>query len=356
MQARRITVSTLALLIAAYPPFAFATNCAAGDQALAANQNTSLRSQCPNGFTGAIRGSLQQSMADNPQIAQMVSASAQQQGVPVSLALAVAYQESRFNPCAGSFSGVLGPMQLTTRTASSLGYDRNMLGQNIDGGMAVLRRAVNACGTSDYACLASRYNGSSPNQQADWARGVGAADQQLQNNQALQDQACSGNSTAPTTPVRPINNQTGGECPTPEGSNSTTNPNTPVKSEADYQKYLGQSWGQNQECASLTKYFNPSLGAASTWRRGDQVQGNTNLRPGTPIATFNFGDRYGPPGSPGGSSGVSHTGIYLGQSAEGVRILDQWNGSGGARIHTIPWSDWNGNASEGGSRYYTISH
>ena len=75
---------------------------------------------------------------------------------------------------------------------------------------------------------------------------------------------------------------------------------------------------------------------------------------GTPIATFNFNGAYGPPDSPGGDYGVSHTGIYLGQDATGVQILDQYKNSGGASIHTIPWSAWGTNTAEGGSRYYTI--
>ena len=133
-------------------------------------------------------------------------------------------------------------------------------------------------------------------------------------------------------------------------------PKTPATllNAGDYQKYVGQYQGVNQECASLTKALDPRLGAASTWKKGDAVQGNGSLKPGTAIATFNFGNSYGPPNSPGGASGVSHTGIYLGQDASGVQILDQWNGSGGARTHTIPWNSWNGNSMEAGSKYYTI--
>jgi hypothetical protein len=84
------------------------------------------------------------------------------------------------------------------------------------------------------------------------------------------------------------------------------------------------------------------------------VEGATDIAPGTPIATFNFDGAYGPPDSPGGASGVSHTGIYLGQDASGVQIFDQWSGSGGAQIHTIPWSSWSGGTAEAGSHYYTI--
>lgn len=119
-------------------------------------------------------------------------------------------------------------------------------------------------------------------------------------------------------------------------------------------KYAGQYWGKNQECASLTKAFAPGVGPASTWKPGAQVQGNTDMKPGTPIATFNFNGNYGPSNSPGGASGVSHTGIYLGQNSTGVQILHQWNGSGGAKVTTIPWNSWNGNSMEGGSKYYAI--
>jgi hypothetical protein len=57
---------------------------------------------------------------------------------------------------------------------------------------------------------------------------------------------------------------------------------------ADYQKYVGSFQGVDTECASLTKELSPGLGPTSSWKQGDLVQGNTNLQPGTPIATFNF--------------------------------------------------------------------
>ena len=105
---------------------------------------------------------------------------------------------------------------------------------------------------------------------------------------------------------------------------------------------------------SLTRDFDSSLAPSSQWQQGELVEGATDIAPGTPIATFNFNGAYGPPDSPGGASGVSHTGIYLGQDASGVQILDQWSGSGGASIHTIPWSSWGANTAEAGSQYYTI--
>jgi hypothetical protein len=123
---------------------------------------------------------------------------------------------------------------------------------------------------------------------------------------------------------------------------------------ADYQQYVGSYYGANEQCVSLTRDFDSSLAPSSQWQQGELVEGATDIAPGTPIATFNFNGAYGPPDSPGGASGVSHTGIYLGQDASGVQILDQWSGSGGASIHTIPWSSWAGNTAEAGSHYYTI--
>jgi len=123
---------------------------------------------------------------------------------------------------------------------------------------------------------------------------------------------------------------------------------------ADYQQYVGSYYGANEQCVSLTRDFDSSLAPSSQWQQGELVEGATDIAPGTSIATFNFNGAYGPPDSPGGASGVSHTGIYLGQDSSGVQILDQWSGSGGASIHTIPWSSWGGNAAEAGSHYYTI--
>jgi hypothetical protein len=123
---------------------------------------------------------------------------------------------------------------------------------------------------------------------------------------------------------------------------------------ADYQQYVGSYYGANEQCVSLTRDFDSSLPPSSQWQQGELVEGATDIAPGTPIATFNFDGAYGPPDSPGGASGVSHTGIYLGQDASGVQILDQWSGSGGAQIHTIPWSSWGGSTAEAGSHYYTI--
>jgi hypothetical protein len=98
---------------------------------------------------------------------------AQKYGVPEGLALSVAYQESRFDTCAGSHTGVKGVMQLTKGTGKSLGLDRDVNEQNVEGGVKYLGMGVKQCGATNYSCLASFYNGSNAAEQSQWAGGVG---------------------------------------------------------------------------------------------------------------------------------------------------------------------------------------
>ncbi len=141
-----------------------------------------------------------------------------------------------------------------------------------------------------------------------------------------------------------------------------------ITSIEDAQKFVGQylcdpsnsdcrsplAGGNGQQCASLTKFFCPEVGGAGSWNGGSVVKGN-NLAIGTCIATFSQNGNYGPAGSPGGASGKSHTGVYLGQNSAGIIMLHQWNGSGGARISTVPWSAWGRNQYQGGNMYKTIA-
>jgi hypothetical protein len=98
---------------------------------------------------------------------------AQKYGVPEGLALSVAYQESRFDTCAGSHTGVKGVMQLTKGTGKSMGLDRDVNEQNVEGGVKYLGMGVKQCGATNYSCLASFYNGSNAAEQTQWAGGVG---------------------------------------------------------------------------------------------------------------------------------------------------------------------------------------
>lgn len=93
--------------------------------------------------------------------------------VPVGLALSVAHAESGISTCSGSPTGVKGVMQLTKRTGKGMGFDRDINEENIEGGVKYLGLGVNKCGTTDYACLASWYNGSTAAEQKNWAGKVG---------------------------------------------------------------------------------------------------------------------------------------------------------------------------------------
>lgn len=129
---------------------------------------------CDGGFGAAHIADQQILMDYSPNLTNMIVESANNNGVDPRLALAVAGHESGLNACAGSPTGVLGPMQLTQGTAREFGLDRNILSENIEGGMLVLKRAVDICGgTTNSACLAKYYNGSpTPGEQKKWAKGV----------------------------------------------------------------------------------------------------------------------------------------------------------------------------------------
>lgn len=139
-----------------------------------------------------------------------------------------------------------------------------------------------------------------------------------------------------------------------------------IQSMADAEKYVGvcvQNSGQDAgnnascQCVSLTKELGGITDSASSWRPGEKVQGNTDIPVGTPIATFNGpGKTFGSAAMPGGEPRFSHTGIYLGQNADGIQILHQYTKVGGGVITTIPWDSWSGGTNEAGNKYYVIAN
>jgi hypothetical protein len=173
------------LLLTLASTIAVARDCPNGDNLL--KNNTPLSQLCPYGFGQFSPGSVQQAIGRQSTNVSMITAAAEQQGVPVDLALAVSYHESEgFNSCAGSDTGVKGPMQLTQRTGNSLGYNRDINEQNIMGGMRLLKQCDNRCGDTAFACLSACYNGSPrPGEQAGWARGVQNAYGKLHNDPSL---------------------------------------------------------------------------------------------------------------------------------------------------------------------------
>ena len=117
--------------------------------------------------------------------------------------------------------------------------------------------------------------------------------------------------------------------------------------DAAYRKYIGRSTGSGQ-CVALVCASNPAIGSTAQWVRGDPVRGNTSLQPGTPIATFGPSGRY-----TSATDGSSHAAIYLGQTPQGVQVLDQWSGSPAA-VRTIPWSTPGAAAANTGSAFHVV--
>ncbi len=104
--------------------------------------------------------------------------------------------------------------------------------------------------------------------------------------------------------------------------------------------------GQSQ-CVTLikTEYGAP---ASSTWTEGDPVTPGANIEPGTAIATFVDGVY------PNWSTG-DHAAIYMGQTSQGIIVIDQWNGIDAIEERTIPWTPRPGaSLSNNGSAYSVI--
>lgn len=116
---------------------------------------------------------------------------------------------------------------------------------------------------------------------------------------------------------------------------------------ATYNRYIGHSTGSGQ-CVALVQSASPSVGSTHTWTCGEAVQGNTNLRPGTAIATFEASGHYA-----NATDGNSHAAIYLGQNERGVQVLDQWSGNPAA-VRTIPWVNSGNTAANTGSAFHVV--
>src|SRR5262245_22769450 len=91
------------------------------------------------------------------EVQRMVWDEAIRQGVDPTLAVKLAYQESRFNPEARSKAGALGVMQLMPGTARDLGVDPDDVAQNIRGGITYLKQQLTRFGGDQRLALAA-YN------------------------------------------------------------------------------------------------------------------------------------------------------------------------------------------------------
>jgi hypothetical protein len=111
--------------------------------------------------------------------------------------------------------------------------------------------------------------------------------------------------------------------------------------------YIGRHVGSGH-CVALADAVSPGIGPTANWACGAAVKGNTGLRPGTVIATFDKSGSYS-----NATDGSSHAAIYLGQNAEGMQVLDQWQGSPAA-IRTIRWTNPGGAAANTGSAFHVV--
>lgn len=84
----------------------------------------------------------------------LITSAANQYGVPPSIALAVANQESGFNQSAVGTSGEIGVFQLMPATAAGLGVNPSDLTQNVDGGVSLLSSLYKQYGNWNDALIA----------------------------------------------------------------------------------------------------------------------------------------------------------------------------------------------------------
>ena len=132
-------------------------------------------------------------------------------------------------------------------------------------------------------------------------------------------------------------------------TSATGNGDSTGSAAASWSQYAGQDVGSGQ-CVALVQAADPSVGLTRTWAEGAQVQGNTQIQPGTAIATFDSSGRYA-----NATDGSSHAAIYLGQNAQGIQVMDQWSNHA-ASYRTISWNNPGSTAANTGSQFYVVSH
>lgn len=104
---------------------------------------------------------LSRGLGSTSSIPDQITQTALASGVPPSLALAVATQESGLNQSAVGSSGEIGVYQLMPATAAGLGVNPADLTQNIQGGVTYLKQLFNLFG--DWATALMAYNGGPTN-------------------------------------------------------------------------------------------------------------------------------------------------------------------------------------------------
>jgi soluble lytic murein transglycosylase-like protein len=95
-------------------------------------------------------------LGDVSSIQQLIASTANQYGIPPSIALAVAQIESGFNQSAVNAGGDTGVMQISPATAVTLGIDPTDLNQNVQGGVSYLAKLYAQFG--DWGTALAAYN------------------------------------------------------------------------------------------------------------------------------------------------------------------------------------------------------
>ncbi|HEY2620815.1 MAG TPA: BPSL0067 family protein [Acetobacteraceae bacterium] len=99
-------------------------------------------------------------------------------------------------------------------------------------------------------------------------------------------------------------------------------------------------------CVALVRHA-ADLGHTSTWRRGGAVLG-AGLERGTCIATFSDEGRY-----ENRTDGASHACVFLEESGNAIRVLDQWKGKRVSE-RVIRAKNGAGTANDDADRYFVI--
>lgn len=110
-------------------------------------------------------------------------------------------------------------------------------------------------------------------------------------------------------------------------------------------RYVGKAVG-NGHCVALVREIAPAP-PTSQWRRGVPAKGS-GLAAGTLIATFDGEGRY-----TNASDGSSHAAVFLGETEDGLLVIDQWKGRPVQR-RLIRWRGGQGAAVDDGDRFHAI--
>jgi hypothetical protein len=126
---------------------------------------------------------------------------------------------------------------------------------------------------------------------------------------------------------------------------------TPKSGKTLEQSYKGIGFTDDQGNAECVEFIKQTLGAPATmaWTEGKKVvKGDGAISVGTAIATFVKG-KYPQHGTTG-----KHAAIYLGQTPEGILVLDQFRKQGTVQPRTIYWTPRSSGASNDGNAFSVI--